>query len=190
MGFCVAASRFDQAFTFQYSPRPGTPAAEMVDRFVDPDVVRERYHRLEALTRQHSREAHQRLVGHAHELLVESESKTDPTRWSARTRGNHLVHLPRPTDDAAPDIGDHILGDHAPGDYAPGDLVTAVVTEASANYALAAAPTRVRHTAAGRATAAAIRQGQSVAQATRPTGLTAPVGTATVSGTRRALPVV
>jgi tRNA-2-methylthio-N6-dimethylallyladenosine synthase len=171
----VAASRFDQAFTFQYSPRPGTPAAEMVDDFVDPAVVRDRYLRLEELTRRHSRDAHERLVGRPHELLVESESKTDPTRWSGRTRGNHLVHLPAPAD---------------PGDYAPGDLVTAVVTEASANYALADAPTDVRHTAAGRATAAAIHGGQDVGAAARPGGLTAPVGAPTVSATRRALPVV
>jgi tRNA-2-methylthio-N6-dimethylallyladenosine synthase len=43
--------RFDQAFTFQYSPRPGTPAAELVDEFVPAEVVRERYHRLEELVR-------------------------------------------------------------------------------------------------------------------------------------------
>ncbi len=171
----VAASRFDQAFTFQYSPRPGTPAAEMVDQFVDPDVVAERYHRLEALTRQHSLEAHQRLVGRAHELLVESVSKTDASRWSARTRGNHLVHLPAPSESGA---------------WAPGDLVTATVTEATANYAFADAPTHVRHTPAGRATAAAMQAGQDVGAAVRPSGLTAPVGAATVSATRRALPIV
>ncbi|NNL47394.1 MAG: tRNA (N6-isopentenyl adenosine(37)-C2)-methylthiotransferase MiaB, partial [Acidimicrobiia bacterium] len=39
----VAASQFDSAFTFIYSPRPGTAAAGMVDDFIDPDVVRERY---------------------------------------------------------------------------------------------------------------------------------------------------
>ena len=171
----VDASRFDQAFTFQYSPRPGTPAAEMVDQFVDPDVVAERYQRLEAMTRQHSLEAHQRLVGRSHELLVESVSKTDATRWSARTRGNHLVHLPAPTE---------------PGAFAPGDLVMATVTEATANYAFADAPTSVRHTAAGRATAAAMADGQGMDAAMRPVGLTAPVGAPTVSATRRALPVV
>ncbi len=171
----VAASQFDQAFTFQYSPRPGTPAAEMVDQFVAPDVVAERYQRLEALTREHSRQAHQRLVGRPHELLVESASKTDPTRWSARTEGNHLVHLPAAGD---------------PGEYAPGDLVTAVVTEAAANYAYADRPTSVRHTRAGRETAAAIRAGADLADATRPGGITEPVGLPTVSATRQSLPVV
>ena len=171
----VAASRFDQAFTFQYSPRPGTPAAEMVDRFVDPDVIRERYHRLEELTRRHSHDAHQRLVGTEQELLVESVSRTDPTRWSGRTRGNHLVHLPAADD---------------PAHYAPGDLVTAPVVEAAANYCLADAPSDVRHTRAGRATAAAMATGDDVTTATRPTGLTEPVGAPTVSATHRSLPVV
>jgi hypothetical protein len=96
----VEQVRFDQAFTFQYSPRPGTPAAERTDEFVDPEIVKDRYGRLERLVRQHSREAHQRLVGTDQELLVESPSKTDPGRWSGRTRGNHLVHLIAP---AAPE---------------------------------------------------------------------------------------
>ena len=42
----VAASRFDSAFTFIYSPRPGTPAAELTGDFVDPEVVQDRYRRL------------------------------------------------------------------------------------------------------------------------------------------------
>jgi tRNA-2-methylthio-N6-dimethylallyladenosine synthase len=133
---------FDQAFTFIYSPRPGTPAAEMTDDFVDPDVVRDRYARLEALTRAQSAAAHHRLVGTEQELLLESPSKTDPERLSGRTRGNHLVHLP--------------AGDG----YAPGDLVVARITEASANYCLADAPTTVRRTPAGRATEAAIAAGR------------------------------
>ncbi len=170
----VAASRFDQAFTFQYSPRPGTPAAEMVDDFVDPDVVAERYQRLERLTRDHSQQAHDGLVGRTHELLVEAPSKTDASRWSARTRGNHLVHLPAP-DDAG---------------FAPGDLVHAEVVEAATNYAIAAAPTAIRRTPAGIATAARMAAGASMADATRPDGFTAPVGAATVTETRRSLPIL
>ncbi len=170
----VAASRFDQAFTFQYSPRPGTPAAEMVDDFVDPDVVAERYQRLERLTRDHSQQAHDGLVGRTHELLVEAPSKTDASRWSARTRGNHLVHLPAP-DDAG---------------FAPGDLVHAEVVEAATNYAIAATPTAIRRTPAGIATAARMAAGASMADATRPDGFTAPVGAATVTETRRSLPIL
>ncbi len=156
---------FDQAFTFQYSPRPGTPAAEMTDEFVDPEVVKDRYLRLEALTRQQSQDRHAALIGTEQELLVESPSKTDPTRLSARTRGNHLVHLPA-----------------GPG-YAPGDLVTATIESATANYCLAGAPRSVLRTAAGRATEAAMAAGE---------GWTLdepPVTTGTPEG-RRALPVV
>ncbi len=163
----VAAARFDQAFTFQYSPRPGTPAAELTDEFVSDEVMRARYRRLEELTRQHSREAHDRLVGTDQELLIESPSKKDDARVSARTRGNHLVHLPR--DDAA---------------YAPGDLVVARVVEAATNYAIAEAPTAVRRTPAGLATADALARGEGwtlagaapSAPAGTPTGLTAPPG--------------
>jgi tRNA-2-methylthio-N6-dimethylallyladenosine synthase len=140
---------FDQAFTFQYSPRPGTPAAELVDEFVPAEVVKERYGRLETLVRDQSRAAHQRLVGTDQELLVESPSKTDPTRWSGRTRGNHLVHLPAP--ETAPRI--------EPA-FAPGDLVVAPIVEAATNYALAGAASSIRRTPAGRAAAAAMARGE------------------------------
>jgi tRNA-2-methylthio-N6-dimethylallyladenosine synthase len=166
----VAASRFDQAFTFQYSPRPGTPAAEMVDEFVPAEVVRERYHRLEELTRRQSHDAHVRLVGTDQDLLIESPSKRDDTRLSARTRGNHLVHLPAASGDV---------------DYAPGDLVVARIVEASANYCIADHPTSVRHTPAGRATAAAIARGEGWTLGD--TAAAPPAGDATP---RRSLPVV
>ena len=144
----VDAVRFDGAFTFQYSPRPGTPAAELVDDFVDPDVVADRYERLSALTREHSRERHEALVGTTQQLLVESPSKTDPSRLSGRTRGNHLVHLPAPAADALES-------------YAPGDFVTVQITEATTNYCLAGAPTAVARTRAGREAEAAMARGES-----------------------------
>jgi tRNA-2-methylthio-N6-dimethylallyladenosine synthase len=139
--------RFDQAFTFQYSPRPGTDAALMVDRFVDPDDVAHRYRRLEERVRAHSLAAHRRLVGTSQELLVEGVSRTDPTRWSGRTPGNHLVHLP------APGLGAGSRSFH------PGDLVTAAITSAAMNYALADAATAVRSTRAGAAAARAAAAG-------------------------------
>ncbi len=161
----VEQVRFDQAFTFQYSPRPGTPAAAMTDDVVDPSVVAERYQRLEAATRQHSREAHQRLVGTVQELLIDSPSKTDASRWSGRTRGNHLVHLPAPT---------FAVGDEPA--FAPGDLVVAEVVEAAANYAIAGAARDVRSTAAGRTAAAALARGESWRTATQTAVPVAPTG--------------
>ena len=144
----VDAVRFDQAFTFQYSRRPGTPAADRVDELLPAEVMAERYGRLEARVRTHSHEAHLRLVGTDQQLLVESPSRTDPARWSARTRGNHLVHLP------AAEVRPGVLPD-----YAPGDLVTARVVEAATNYALAGPVDVVRHTAAGLETGRALAAG-------------------------------
>jgi tRNA-2-methylthio-N6-dimethylallyladenosine synthase len=176
----VEQVRFDQAFTFQYSPRPGTPAADMVDEFVPPEVVAERYQRLEPLVRQHSREAHERLVGTDQELLLESPSKTDAGRWSGRTRGNHLVHLPVPAGWQA--------GEGVVPAYAPGDLVVARVVEASSNYAVASPPMQVRRTPAGEQTGAALARGEGWARpadapATPPVGRGLPV-LATVGGSR------
>ncbi|MGH3442650.1 MAG: tRNA (N6-isopentenyl adenosine(37)-C2)-methylthiotransferase MiaB [Nitriliruptorales bacterium] len=131
---------FEQAFTFQYSPRPGTDAATMADQ-VPPEVVRDRYQRLEVVTRGASARRHEELVGRDLEVLVESPSKTDPSRYSGRSRGNHLVHLP------------------AGSGYAPGDFAVVRVVEATANYVVAAAPTQVRRTGAGRVTEAAMATG-------------------------------
>ncbi|MGI9647880.1 MAG: tRNA (N6-isopentenyl adenosine(37)-C2)-methylthiotransferase MiaB [Acidimicrobiia bacterium] len=90
----VAQSRFDSAFTFIYSPRPGTAAAEMVDQFVDSDVVRDRYDRLVKLQTAISLEKNQAIVGTVVEVLIEGPSKKDPDMQSGRTRTNKLVHFP------------------------------------------------------------------------------------------------
>ncbi len=162
----VAQVRFDQAYTFQYSPRPGTPAAEMSDAFVDPEVVAERYHRLETMVRAHSRAAHQRLVGREVELLIEGPSKSDTSRMSGRTPGNHLVHLP--ADDTR---------------YVTGDLVTTRVVEAATNYALAGPAAQVRPTRAGDA----LRRGEHAVPLVGGTLGTGPTGQ--IDAGRR-LPVV
>ncbi len=178
----VEQVRFEGAFTFVYSPRPGTPAAEMVDDFVDPEVVKQRYLRLEQVTRRHSQERHDELVGTEVELLLETPSKTDATRLSGRTRGNHLVHLPGP---------DH--ADMAGSDlrYAPGDFVTATIVEANNNYCVASAPTAVRRTAAGRAAEEAMVSGGSH-RIDRPAVIVAPEGLRGDGplSQRRRLPVV
>ena len=153
---------FDQAFTFQYSPRPGTPAADMPDQ-VPADVVAERYPRLEELVRRQSLDAHRRLVGRTVELLVDEPSKRDSGRVSARTRGNHLVHVP------------------AVETTQSGALVEAVVTEASTNYAIAGSPTRVLRPAPA----------VKAATGTRPnTGNPAEAGASTDAVPRRSLPVL
>ncbi len=158
--------RFDQAFTFQYSPRPGTDAAELVDRFVDPDEVAHRYRRLEERVRAHSHAAHERLVGRDVELLVTGPSRTDPGTWSGRDPANHLVHLPAPT----PERGFH-----------PGDLAVATVRSAATGYAVAGPARTVTRTAAGRAAERAAADGAVPTASGTPTF---------VSPTLRRLPVV
>jgi tRNA-2-methylthio-N6-dimethylallyladenosine synthase len=115
----VEQARFDSAFTFQYSPRPGTEAASMPDQ-VPPEVVRERFQRLLQLQEGISLAANRALVGTEVELLVEqSASKTDPTRMSGRTRTNKLCHFPAAAGAVA---------------VAPGDLVTVRVEQAAPHH--------------------------------------------------------
>jgi tRNA-2-methylthio-N6-dimethylallyladenosine synthase len=114
----VEQARFDSAFTFQYSPRPGTPAATMDDQ-VPPEVVRERFARLLALQERIGLERNQAVVGTEAELLVEQvASKSDPTRSSGRTRTHKLCHFP------------------AAAGVEPGDLVTVLVTQAAPHHLL------------------------------------------------------
>ncbi|MGB9920418.1 MAG: tRNA (N6-isopentenyl adenosine(37)-C2)-methylthiotransferase MiaB [Moorellales bacterium] len=86
----VEQVRFDAAFTFMYSPRPGTAAAEFPDQ-VAPEVKRQRLLRLNRLQNRLSRESNERLVGRTVEVLVEGPSKTDPQRLAGRTRTNKIV---------------------------------------------------------------------------------------------------
>ena len=96
----VEQARFSAAFTFQYSPRPGTPAADMADQ-IPKAVVQERYERLVEALERISWEENQRLIGTRVEVLVaEGEGRKDePTRrLSGRARDGRLVHFPGAAD--------------------------------------------------------------------------------------------
>ncbi|MEO2105728.1 MAG: tRNA (N6-isopentenyl adenosine(37)-C2)-methylthiotransferase MiaB [Actinomycetota bacterium] len=86
-------ARFDSAFTFKYSKRPGTTAVDLPDH-VEQHVMDERFIRLAELTKRLSAESHARQIGTVQEVVVEGPSKTDDTRLSGRTRHNRLVHFP------------------------------------------------------------------------------------------------
>ncbi|MGI9015699.1 MAG: tRNA (N6-isopentenyl adenosine(37)-C2)-methylthiotransferase MiaB [Euzebya sp.] len=88
----TAKARFDSAFTFKYSKRPGTTAVDL-DGHVEPSVMDQRFVRLAALTKTLSQESNQRQLGSVQPVLFEGESKTDPTKISGRTRHNRLVHV-------------------------------------------------------------------------------------------------
>jgi tRNA-2-methylthio-N6-dimethylallyladenosine synthase len=89
----VQASRFDQAFMFVFSPRPGTRAAELSDRFVSAEEIRERFDRLVEAQNRISLEANRQRIGRIEEILVEGPSKKDAGVVAARTRGGKLVHV-------------------------------------------------------------------------------------------------
>src|SRR4051812_6815040 len=78
---------YDGAFTFVFSPRRGTEAAEM-DGQLPHAVKRERMERLVALVQRRSRERAQRFVGRTMEVLVEGPSRNDPSRLRGRVRHN------------------------------------------------------------------------------------------------------
>jgi len=104
----VAQARFAQAFTFQYSPRPGTPAATLADQ-VPKAVVQERYERLVALQEEISWRENQALTGSVLELLVtEIEGRKDGAthRLTGRAPDNRLVHFTVPAGQPSPRPGD------------------------------------------------------------------------------------
>jgi tRNA-2-methylthio-N6-dimethylallyladenosine synthase len=130
----VREARFSSAFTFQYSKRPGTPAAEM-DGQVPKPVVQERYERLVALQEEISWAENKKQVGRTLDVLVaEGEGRKDERthRMSGRARDNRLVHFTA-TENAR-----------------PGDVVTVDVTYAAPHHLVADGPVRaVRRTPAG-----------------------------------------
>jgi tRNA-2-methylthio-N6-dimethylallyladenosine synthase len=120
----VREARFAGAFTFQYSKRPGTPAASMPDQIPKP-VVQERYERLVALQDDIAWSENRRLVGQRLEVLVaEGEGRKDEAtqRLSGRARDNRLVHFAVLGDDERP---------------RPGDLVEVEVTHAAPHHLVA-----------------------------------------------------
>ena len=92
----AAAAEFDYAYTFIFSPRPGTEAAEMEGDFIDSAVTGERFERLRAVVERSALRRHEARVGRVEEVLVEGPSRKDPTVLSARTGQNKLVHFASP----------------------------------------------------------------------------------------------
>ena len=89
----VDAAAYDAAYTFVFSPRPGTPAADMTDDFVAPEIAQQRMSRLVEVVERHALEQHEARVGRTETLLLEGPSKKDAAVWSGRTRQNKLVHF-------------------------------------------------------------------------------------------------
>ncbi len=84
------AADFDNAFIFKYSPRPGTPAADMLDDVAEEEKMRRNQILLEDQDLR-GVAANQRLVGTVQEVLVEGPSLRNAARWSGRSPGNKIV---------------------------------------------------------------------------------------------------
>ncbi len=145
MDLCTQA-RFAAAYTYQYSKRPGTPAASMPDQ-VSSEVVSERYTRLHNHQQAISLSVNQEAVGKQFKVLVgDYEGRRDEAqaRMTGRSEDFRLVHFANSID------------------ARPGDEVEVSITEASAHY-LIGTPGSVRATRGGDAHAARIAEKKSSA---------------------------
>ena len=105
----VREARFSSAFTFEYSPRPGTPAAEMEQ--VPHDVVQDRFERLVALQERITAEELAKFEGRDVEVMITgSAGKKDAAthRVTGRERTGTLVHIGVPEGEPMPQIGDFV----------------------------------------------------------------------------------
>jgi tRNA-2-methylthio-N6-dimethylallyladenosine synthase len=93
----AAEARYDSAYTFLFSPRPGTEAAGMGDRFVPPEVAAERFERLRVVVERSGLAANEARVGRVEEVVVEGPSRKDEAVLTGRTRQNRLVHFAPPS---------------------------------------------------------------------------------------------
>ncbi|GEA43526.1 tRNA-2-methylthio-N(6)-dimethylallyladenosine synthase [Corynebacterium striatum] len=147
----VKRARFASAFTFQYSPRPGTPAAEM-EQQVPKHIVQERFERLVALQDSIQAEENAKLIGTDAELLVQAEGgrKAGEThRLTGRSRDGRLVHFAPVLVDAAG------TRTEITADIRPGDVVHTTVTDAGSFFLVAdSGVTSHRRTKAGDMSAA------------------------------------
>ncbi|MCL3790833.1 tRNA (N6-isopentenyl adenosine(37)-C2)-methylthiotransferase MiaB, partial [Actinomyces sp. AC-18-1] len=126
----VERARFASAFTFEYSPRPGTPAADLPQ--VPADVVKDRYRRLDELVRRITHEENVRQEGRVLDVLVaEGEGRRDgvTARVSGRAADNRLVHVALP--------GHLAADDYDGGAPRPGDMVTVRVTHGAPHHLIA-----------------------------------------------------
>jgi tRNA-2-methylthio-N6-dimethylallyladenosine synthase len=135
----VELARFSSAFTFQYSIRPGTPAADMTDQ-IPKAVVQDRYERLVALQNQIALEENEAQIGREVKVLVAVGGRKDAAshRMTGRAEDNRLVHFDIPAGSETP---------------RPGDIVTVTVTQAAPYHLIAdstdGAALNIRRTSAG-----------------------------------------
>ncbi len=114
----VEEANFDSAFTFIFSPRPGTKAAEMIGEFLDEQTIQRRFDSLKSVVEESALQKHEARIGRSEEVLVEGVSKRDASVMSGRTRQSKLVHF-------VPSIGERIE---------EGDLISVRVGSAAPHF--------------------------------------------------------
>jgi tRNA-2-methylthio-N6-dimethylallyladenosine synthase len=130
----VQQARFSAAYTFQYSKRPGTPAATMPNQIPD-DVMAQRYNRLHEIQQEISKSENEKFIGKTIELLVSGQQgrhDLDLNRMNGRSADFRLTHF-----------------DNSKANARPGDLVKVEVIQAFANHIVAGQPSLVRKTRGG-----------------------------------------
>ncbi len=110
----VEEARFDQAFMFIFSARPGTAAAKMTEHFVPAEVIQQRFDRLVATQNRISSERNAEMMGARVEVLSEGPSRKDPSVATTRTRTGKVVH---------------VAGDHQSGEF-----IDVAVTETAMHH--------------------------------------------------------
>jgi tRNA-2-methylthio-N6-dimethylallyladenosine synthase len=121
----AAAAEYDSAYTFIFSPRPGTEAAARPEDFVAAEVVAERFERLHHVVERSALRRHEQRVGRTEEVLIEGTAKKGgPGVYSGRTRQNKLVHLEG--ENLRPGTVAQVLIEHAAPHFLKGKLVRAV----------------------------------------------------------------
>jgi tRNA-2-methylthio-N6-dimethylallyladenosine synthase len=118
----VEQVRYDSAFTFVFSPRRGTEAAQFEDQ-IPHTVKRERMERLVEAVQRIAHERAQRFVGRELDVLVEGPSRTDPEKLRGRTRHNKTVNF---------------SGVAQPGDFARVEITSATSTTLAGEESLLA----------------------------------------------------
>ncbi len=118
-------AQFTAAYTFQYSKRPGTPAAEMPDQ-VPAEVVKERYERLHRHQEAIAWKVNQQAIGREFEVLIQENDGNESGRMSGKSEDFRLIHF-----------NSHSLEGSSSPSLRPGDFATIKVTEAKPFYLMA-----------------------------------------------------
>jgi tRNA-2-methylthio-N6-dimethylallyladenosine synthase len=124
----VAEAGYDSAYTFIFSPRPGTEAAGRTDEFVPAEVSAERFERLRVVVERSALARHRARLGRTEDVLVEGPSRKDPAVTTGRTDHNKLVHFPAPDGPLRPGTYVRVRVTGAAPHHLTGELVEVTAT--------------------------------------------------------------